>query len=98
MKTYKEYAILTKKPDGTITHTGFGHWYTDFEDVKARFEYVKNDWREFMKEEVAKEEEKNKRDSSFSNWAYMSWKEKKDDKFMLVERDVTPYRVLEEEA
>lgn len=87
----KEYEIWYREKDGTLKRSGLGKVYTDFDQCKEWYDYLCTTWREELKEEVKKE------DLSKTNWAHRIWEERKDQKWLIVVREVGPYQSLEEE-
>ena len=85
----KEYEVWTRRKDGSLRRSGRA--YDNYDECKRWYDYLCTTWREEFKAEVEKE------DLNKTNWATMSWNEKKDDKFLIVKREVGPYSTIEEE-
>lgn len=85
----KEYEIWTRFKDGT--HRGSLQRYDNYGHCKEWFDYLCTSWREELKTKADEE------DLMKTNWATRTWNEKKDEKFFIVEREVGPYIIIQEE-
>lgn len=84
----KEYSIGYRLPNGEVRITP--RIYTEKVDAEEFFAYLCTTWRRELEEEAAREDPKR------TNWGAMILKEKKEERHLLLVRQVTPYEILEE--
>lgn len=87
----KEYEIWYQEKDGTLKRSGLGRTYTSFDECKEWYDYLCTGWREELKAAADSE------DLSKTNWSTRIWNERKDEKWLIVEREVGPYSIVEAE-